>query len=192
VLGLTLGWVPLEEYLFFVLQTLLAGLVVLRLLRAWPAAAPRERPRRLWLAPVAALAIPWLAAAGALAAAWKPGTYLGLELVWALPPIALQLALGADVLWRSRRVVALGLVPVTLYLCVADALAIHAGVWSIAPAQSLNVFLGGLPVEEAVFFLLTNALVVFGLALALSPETWAAWQPRWGRRPSSPDLAAPR
>jgi lycopene cyclase domain-containing protein len=32
VAGIILGWVPLEEYLFFLLQPLLAGLVVLGLL----------------------------------------------------------------------------------------------------------------------------------------------------------------
>jgi hypothetical protein len=40
----------------------------------------------------------------------------------------------------------------------------------------LNVFIAGvLPVEELVFFLLTNTLVVFGLTLALAPETWSRW-----------------
>lgn len=32
VWGIVLGWVPLEEYLFFVLQPILAGLVLLALL----------------------------------------------------------------------------------------------------------------------------------------------------------------
>jgi lycopene cyclase domain-containing protein len=32
VVGIILGWVPLEEYLFFLLQPILAGLIVLALL----------------------------------------------------------------------------------------------------------------------------------------------------------------
>ena len=126
------------------------------------------------------LASLWLASFLILALNWKPGTYLGLELVWALPPIALQLAVGADILWRYRRSVFPTLFGVTFYLCAADFLAIGLGVWTIDPAQSLNVFIGEvLPVEEVIFFLVTNTLVVFGLTLALAPETWERWAQFW-------------
>ena len=176
VLGLTLGWVPLEEYLFFVLQTLLTGLLVVWLARRRPVIAHGKARGGLNLAPALVLVAVWAVSVFVLVAGWKPGTYLSLELVWALLPIALQLAVGADVLWRRRWAVLLALLPVTLYLCVADRLAIRAGVWTIAPAYSLNVFLGGLPFEEAVFFLVTNTLVVFGITLALAPETRARWE----------------
>ena len=60
------------------------------------------------------------------------------------------------------------ILPPTLYLSVADALAIQAGTWTINPAFTSGlVFVGRLPVEEMVFFLLTNVLVVFGLHLGL-------------------------
>jgi len=60
----------------------------------------------------------------------------------------------------------------TLYLIVADTLAIAAGTWSISPAQTLGIHLpGGLPLEEAVFFLVTNALIGFGVTLALAEES---------------------
>jgi len=188
VLGVTFGWVPLEEYLFFVLQTLLSGLIGLALARRLPTAGPTlgGRPRR----PAAALALAavWLAALLALAAAWKPGTYLALELVWALPPIALQVAVGGDVLWRNRRAVLAALLSVTLFLSAGDLLAIRAGIWTIDPHQSLNLFIGGgLPIEEVVFFLLSNTLVVFGLTLSLAPEAWERWgqlKAAFGRRPS--------
>jgi lycopene cyclase domain-containing protein len=107
-----------------------------------------------------------------LLAGWQPGTYLGLELAWALPPIMLQLAFGADILWHHRWPVLLTLVPTTLYLGLADTLAIRAGTWTIDPMQSLNIFLwGNLPAEEIVFFLLTNSLVTFGIVLALAAES---------------------
>jgi lycopene cyclase domain-containing protein len=176
VLGVTFGWVPLEEYLFFVLQTLLSGLIALALARRLPTAGltPSGRPLRTMAA--LALAAVWFAAVLALAAAWKPGTYLALVLVWALPPIALQVAVGGDVLWRNRRAVLAALLSVTLFLSAADFLAIRAGIWTIDPRQSLNLFLGGgLPIEEVVFFLLTNMLVVFGLTLSLAPEMWERW-----------------
>ena len=176
VLGITLGWVPLEEYLFFILQPLLVGLLLFALARRRPPREPAADNASLRVAAILVTASLWLGSVAILAAGWRPGTYLGLELIWALPPIALQLAVGADILWHHRRSVLLTLASATAYLAAADFLAIGAGVWTIDPAQSLNVFIAGvLPVEELVFFLLTNTLVVFGLTLALAPETWARW-----------------
>ena len=104
-----------------------------------------------------------------LASGWQPGIYMGLELVWAIPPIALQLAFGADILWRYRRLVALTIIPLTLYLSTADAIAINSGIWTINPQKSIDMLLGGiLPFEELLFFLLTNTLVTFGIILVLA------------------------
>ena len=170
VTGITIGWVPIEEYTFFVVQTLMTGLWLLWLVRhcrVAPMPAP-WRPRLRWIAAAAAGAI-WVGAVAMLLAGWRPGTYLGLELGWMLPPIILQLAVGADVLWHQRRLVALALLPTMLYLVMADALAINSGTWTIAPTQSTGVMLGDvLPLEEFVFFGLTNALIVFGMTLFLA------------------------
>lgn len=174
VSGLVLGWVPVEEYTFFVLQTLFTGLVLLWLLRrSAPAPAPAA-PARLRLGAGLAVASIWLFAAGLLLMDWQPGTYLGLELAWALPPIFLQVAFGADILWRYRRPILAVLIPLTLYLAATDALAIASGTWTIDPAQSLGIYLAGvLPLEEFLFFLLTNTLVVFGVTLVLARESQA-------------------
>jgi lycopene cyclase domain-containing protein len=172
VTGLTLGWVPIEEYTFFVLQPILGGLWLAFLarrleLREGPSSMGDGRSPaalRIWL-PIL-LGVVWLGMMVILVSGWQPGTYLALELAWALPPIALQLGFGADILWRYRRLVFLSIVPLTLYLSTADALAIGWGTWTIDPAQSLNVFLGGvLPIEEFIFFFLTNTLLTFGIVL---------------------------
>lgn len=173
VLGITFGYVPLEEYTFFLLQPLVAGLWLLFLLRriSNPSGEPGSAGMRL-LSVIAAAAI-WLAAAAVFVVDWQPGTYLALELVWAVPPIALQLAFGADILWRYRRPVLAALLSLTIYLSLADALAIsYWGIWTISPEQSTDFLLGGvLPVEEFLFFFLTNTLVVFGITLVLSQES---------------------
>lgn len=177
VLGVTLGWVPLEEYLFFVLQTLLTGLCLLALLGRWRPAEPLAPSGRLRVASTAGLGLVWAITVWILATGWRPGTYLALILVWALPPIALQLAVGADILWHRRRAVLTTLTAATLYLGAADTLAIQSGVWTIDPAQSLGFMIAGrLPIEELVFFLVTNALVVAGISLTVAPETWARVQ----------------
>jgi lycopene cyclase domain-containing protein len=175
VMGIRLGWVPLEEYLFFVLQPLLVGLVVLRLARRLPPEArplPARAARALRLGAAGALGAAWLGAAGVLAAGWAPGTYLALTLAWALPPIMLQVFVGADLLWRMRRLAGAAVLLGTAYLSAADVVAIGAGTWTIDPAQSLPIRLGGvLPVEEVVFFGLTCTLLAFGIALSLHAET---------------------
>lgn len=175
VTGLTIAYVPIEEYTFFILQPILAGLWLLFLLRrlklrSWTTPEIWQTwPSATTMAVVAVSAVIWLGSVILLASGWQPGIYMGLELVWAIPPIALQLAFGADILWRYRRLVALVIVPLTAYLSIADAIAIAGGIWTISPQKSVGLLLGGiLPVEEFLFFLLTNTLVTFGITLVLA------------------------
>lgn len=185
VTGILIGWVPLEEYIFFILQPLLTGLWLLYLARRLPVGLGSDLgPRHLRSVSTALTGLVWLGTLGILAAGWQPGTYLALELTWALPPIMLQLAFGADILWRHRRLILLTLVPAILYLSAADALAIASGTWTIDPAQSLNVYIGGiLPVEEFLFFILTNTLLTFGMVLVLARQSQERLNAELQRRP---------
>ena len=172
VTEVTLGWVPIEEYTFFVLQTLLTGLWLLWLARHLPPPidAPLH-PKLRWIT-ASITGLIWLASVVGLLSGWKPGVYLTIQLAWALPPIIFQLAFGADILYRYRGIVLLTLIPTTLYLGTVDAVAIDAGTWTIDPAQSLEIYLGGvLPLEEFTFFLVTNTLVAFGMTLVLARES---------------------
>ena len=171
--GLTFGYVPIEEYTFFILQPLMAGLWLLFLMRHMPlASGSGSRPSLRWFAAAAAVLL-WIPSVLILLAGWSAGTYMTLILAWALPPIGLQLLFGTDILWRHRRLVALAIIPATLFLSAADSLAISLwGIWTIDPAQSFNIFLAGvLPIEEFTFFLLTNTLLVFGVTLVLAQES---------------------
>jgi lycopene cyclase domain-containing protein len=175
VTGLVLGWVPIEEYTFFVLQTWAMGLWVVWLgkrlrLPDQSVVSLADHRRFRWLA-AGAVGIIWLCSTIILFSAWTPGRYLGLILSWALLPVSGQMAIGADILWRYRRLIVWALAPATIYLGVADALAIQAGTWVIDPAQSTGLLLGALPLEEGLFFLITNLLVVFGMVLVLAAET---------------------
>jgi lycopene cyclase domain-containing protein len=172
VAGVTIGWVPIEEYTFFIVQTILAGLWLLFLLRRLPldVSPVPLLPRWRW-GPVVALAPIWAATTGFLLLGWRPGTYLGLELGWALLPIMLQLGFGGDILRRYGRLVLLSTLGMTAYLSAADFIAIKSGTWNINTGQSLNALIGGvLPIEEVVFFLLTNTLITFGMVLLISQE----------------------
>ena len=174
VTGIVFGWVPIEEYTFFLVQPIMTGLLLLALMRYVPFRPEKVLPGTMPLRvlPLSLMGGLWLVSAVILLAGWRPGTYLGLELIWALPPIMLQVAFGADILWRHRRVVFPTIALATLYLSFADSLAISAGTWKINPEQSLPILLGGvLPVEEFIFFLLTNVLLVFGVTLVLAVES---------------------
>jgi lycopene beta-cyclase len=172
VTGMTIGWVPIEEYTFFILQTIMTGLWVIFLgKRITTQSAFEKQPtirRNINLLTGAV----WVISVTVFFSGWRPGTYLSLILVWALPPIMLQLAFGADILWHHRRLVSTTLLATTFYLGLTDSLAIAAGTWTIDPRQSLNIFIAGvLPLEEFIFFLVTNTLIVFGLVLALAHES---------------------
>jgi lycopene cyclase domain-containing protein len=84
----------------------------------------------------------------------------------------LQFAFGGDILRRYGRLVVLSIGSLTLYLGIADFLAIDSGTWEINPAQSLHwLILGVLPVEEVIFFFITNTLLTLGIVLILARES---------------------
>jgi lycopene cyclase domain-containing protein len=170
VIGITLGWVPIEEYTFFILQTLLTGLWTVWVLRKFRAAPFRSNPR-LRLISSLAIGILWIASCGLWLSGWKPGIYLSLILAWALLPVLLQVAFGADILFNHRKALLAAIAVPTLYLWIIDGLAITSGTWLIDPLQTTGIKLNSLPIEEMLFFLVTNILIAFGIILVLSPES---------------------
>jgi lycopene cyclase domain-containing protein len=171
IAGIILGWVPLEEYVFFILQVFFTGLIALLFLDASEESglSQADKPTSRWALP-AILGILWLCAALILLLDWSPGIYLALLSLWALPPLAIQAAFGSDILWNYRRILATTISIPTFFLAISDALAINSGIWTINPERSLNLFLGPLPIEEFLFFLATNSLIASGVILAVSPE----------------------
>lgn len=173
VTGLRVGWVPIEEYSFFVLQPLLTGSWLQLMARFVPADdRPYNRDPRNRLIATGLLAVPWLISTVDLFTGPQKRKYLDLILSWALPPIMLQVAFGGDILWRNRNMVATGIVPATLYLGWADSQAIGAGIWKINPKKTIGVdVIPHLPFEEFLFFLMTNVLLTFGVTLAQAQES---------------------
>lgn len=161
----TVASVPVEELAFVVLEVLLVAAWATRtgVLAAAPARGPRHRGTTPWLA-ITAVGLVCLLAGDHL-------RYLGLLLSWSAPVLALQHAVAGDVLssrWPARlRTV----VPVAGWLCLADRIAIGMGTWTISPRSSTGTLVAGLPVEEALFFVITVLLVTDGLLLAADPVT---------------------
>lgn len=164
-----LGYVPLEEYAFFVLQPILTGLCVLFFAGRDPGLAAslmepvgrRWRPRILGL-----LAALFLGGIGVWAL-WVDarGLYFGLILVWAAPVVGLHWLYGGDHLWRANRWLRRAILLPTVYLWVVDRIAIEWQIWHITAVYSTGWNVLGLPMEEALFFLVTNIFVAQGLLL---------------------------
>jgi lycopene cyclase domain-containing protein len=176
VTGIVIGWVPIEEYTFFVLQPILTGLWLVFLARRLSppplAITTPHAARQRWVG-LAALTVLWVISVVILFMGKQPLTYIALLLAWALPPLMLQVGFGGDILWHYRKLILLTIIPVTVYLCVADAIAIESGTWTINPEQSVNFFVGGLPVEEIVFFFVTNVMITVGTTLVLARQSQA-------------------
>lgn len=183
VTGITIGWVPIEEYTFFVLQTILTGFWVLWIGKSIRMREPSnpESSAALRSGLTGGLAVLWVLSTIGLLAGWQPFTYLTLIISWALIPFMIQVIVGGDMLLGNWRLLLAGWLPPTIYLWVADAFAIRSGTWTINPQQTTGWMLAGLPVEEMIFFLVTNLLIVNGMLLIFSPMVRERVRVGWSR-----------
>ncbi|KAI6709653.1 hypothetical protein JHW43_007836 [Diplocarpon mali] len=170
IVGPTLCSIPAEEVFFFVIQTYNTSLLYLLLSK--PVFHPsylalREHQTSLdprWNPGHSTLAI-LVVVGGALAWRGDEGTYLGLILAWAGPFALLLWSLSSRFLLSLPYTSTVAPIAIpTVYLWLVDTLALRRGTWAIESGTKLGVHLwDGLEVEEAVFFLATNTLIVFGL-----------------------------
>jgi len=173
----TIGAVPVEEYLFFVLQPVLTGLFLFHYLARYAKPAPPGRPLHAWTGFFVFVGLTGVGTALLYDGA-DQGLYLGLILSWASPLLAGMWLYDGETLWTYRHTLLYAVGIPTIYLWIADATAIAEGIWTISDTYTLGVTLVTLPLEEATFFLVTNLLVVQGILLllygsheALQPKT---------------------
>ena len=184
VTGLVLGYVPIEEYTFFVLETMLAGLwwwFLARRLSTPPSPNPYSNKAVIYISTCTLLLL-WLVSAYLFFFGEPHWTYFSIILFWALPPIMIQMLFGADILWRYRKLVFWSIFIPGLYLSLMDILALTDTTWSISPTQTTGVlFFGILPLEEVLFFFITNVLIAFGMTLLLAQVSQERWEEIRGR-----------
>jgi lycopene beta-cyclase len=181
VTGIVFGYVPLEEYTFFVVETILSGLWWWFLARRLSEPTEVFKPSKLArIITSGILFLIWAIFTALFFSDNEPITYLSITLFWALPAIFPQLLYGADILWHYRKLVSLGILIPGIYLSLADIVALKDTTWSISPSQTTGIlFFGILPLEEVVFFFITNVLIVFGMTLLLSnigSQRFGAWK----------------
>jgi len=159
------GWLPVEEYLFFIIQSVEAMLLTLVALRVL---GPFDTPEHLLTWPQQGMAC------GLVCILWgivgvlfrgrfgrqSRGHYAWHLFFWFLPVILLQWIIGWPVLVERGAVVLLVMAVLGTYLSLADLVAIKHGVWHFDEKQTTGHKIGpSMPWEEAVFFYLTSALV---------------------------------
>lgn len=93
------------------------------------------------------------------------GTYLGLILAWAMPVCLFLWTLSSEMILQLPRICTVSpIVLPTIYLWIVDTIALRRGTWAIESGTKLGIHLWqDLEIEEAVFFFVTNLLIVFGL-----------------------------
>jgi lycopene beta-cyclase len=185
VTGIVFGYVPIEEYTFFVVETILSGLwwwfLARRIsLTTSTGSVHHSSPspigtggflpnKKLIYVSACLIIVTWTIFTYLFFFGDTKWTYLSITLFWALPAILPQLLFGADILWHYRKLVALSILIPGTYLSLMDIVALKETTWSISPAQTTGIlFLGILPLEEVVFFFITNILVTFGMTLLLA------------------------
>jgi len=170
VTGIVFGYVPIEEYTFFVVETILAGLWWWFLSRRLSPPANEFKPnKRLVQISSGLLIFIWMIFTYLFFFGDMKWTYLGITLFWALPAILPQLLFGADILWHYRKLVFWAILVPGTYLSLMDIVALSDTTWSISKSQTTGVlFFGILPLEEVVFFYITNVLIAFGMTLLLA------------------------
>ena len=170
VTGIVLGYVPIEEYTFFVVETILAGLWWWFLSRRFSPPGSEFKPNKtLVKVSIAGLVIIWMIFTYLFFFGDERWTYLSIILFWALPAILPQLLFGADILWHYRRLVFWAIMVPGTYLSLMDIVALRDTTWSISKEQTTGIlFFGILPLEEVVFFYITNVLITFGMTLLLA------------------------
>ena len=170
VLGLHLFDIPVEEVFFFVIQTFNTSL--LYMICSQPNLGPvflvKEQKGDVWksIKPAGQVLLALGVARGVRGVqTGGENTYLGWILVWALPFLFLLWSLAYQFVVRLPLMTTL--VPIALptaYLWLVDTWALQRGTWVIEPGTKTGFMLwDGLELEEALFFLLTNCLIVCGL-----------------------------
>jgi lycopene cyclase domain-containing protein len=169
ILG-TIGYVPVEEYAFMILQPVMTALFLCILLgtRNGELQSGRGDSRRVRRGVTAVYGALTVLGVGLLASGWERGLYLGLILAWAGPVLLGMWVYAAGVYLRVRIPFVMASTIPTLYLWVTDRFAIASGAWEISDTYTIGLSPLGLPVEEAIFFLLTNLLVVQGMLLFMN------------------------
>lgn len=165
----TIGYVPIEEYIFFIIQTIFTSL--------WTICCSRWKLNSLFLRSSKSLKLQLTKYAVVVlmivAVLWGwlnaiPATksfYFCSVTWWSLLIVVMLWNFIASYIVQRYQQILISVVFPTVYLCYVDLIALQAGVWHINEDTSFEIFVvQNLPLEEVFFFFMTNFMVVMGAA----------------------------
>lgn len=163
VVSLWILGIPLGEYLFFIIQTLGVSLFLYKI----GYNSDKTENAGIFERPLFGLPFLLLSLFGLWMIILGPNStlYMGAILAWAGPVISLQWIFGGEKLLEQKKTLIKSILIPASYLWIIDKIAITKGLW-ILPLEtrtSLEIF--GLPIEEMIFFLMTNIMVIQGVIL---------------------------
>ena len=168
-----LGYLPVEEYAFFLLQSgniMLAVRALFHFFPDWQTGQETEVGKWTLICLVVSV-IPWIFVVVQLRLLRRvagPCVNYAVHLAWFLPVIYTQWILAPWLFWGHAGLLALVTAAFGIYYTLADLAAVRAGTWFFDEKQITGVKLGGiLPWEEIAFFFLTSLLVAQSYLLLL-------------------------
>jgi len=168
-----LGYLPIEEYAFFLLQSANVMLAERALFRFFPDWQTGREVSIGVLTPIllGASVIPWVL--GVFQLRWLrrkagPRVNYAVHLAWFLPFLYFQWVLAPLLFGEHAALLALLAGAFGVYYTAADLVAVRAGLWYFDDKQVTGAKLAGiLPWEEIAFFFLTSLLVAQSYLLLL-------------------------
>ena len=174
--SLKIGYLPVEEYAFFILQSVNVMLAVRALFHFFPGFQTSQETvvGMGTLICLGLSVIPW--AMITVQFLWLRKRFgsrvnYALHLSWFLPVIYLQWILGPFLFLDHVAMLAMITAVFGIYYTLADIIAVRGGTWFFDEKQITGHKLGGiLPWEEIAFFFLTSLLVAQSYLLLLPSE----------------------
>ena len=176
IIGIIFGYVPFEEYMFFILETVFVSLffslfIQLRLIEIPEESSIHFSQTKILI--LLFLSLIWIISLITFIMGFNRLLYFNLLVLWAIPPIFLQLFIGWDVISYNKSKIGIIVLVLGSYLSITDAYAINTGIWSISKEFTTGIIFYGLPLEEMLFFFSTVMLIIFGqLLIRFFSEKW--------------------
>ena len=162
----TIYHIPIEEYFFFVIQTVIGCLLTSIFIVKLEGLSSEKMQLGIREIFIYLLSLGLLGLLYLNLPADPKLNYLKLVLFWSLPILLMQWCLGWQILLKFKRSLFTAVVSLCSYFWVADGVAISKEIWTFPNETISGIQLFGiLPIEEALFFLVTNLMVVQGYML---------------------------
>jgi len=159
-IGIKLFYVPLEEYMFFFLQTYTTGLLQLIFIK-------KNINYNINSSAIIFLPLIFIQDDGIWKLTFGSYNYLIHLFSWGGFFILVQFISGRKKILNNISLIILPSIIMTVYFSIADSISIGHGIWDFDPLQTTGIKLVNIPLEEILFFLVTNILITEAMVLFL-------------------------